>query len=278
MKTKGCLVFDYRTIRLLIGAIMLFLPVIVIVLSSGITDSISYGYYTNARNYFVGLLFVVGAFLMCYKGRPVVIDKAGLQLKQKWLKLIVIHQEDIIAYLGGVSAWVAAVNPTSSDISPGAKMDSAALIHFISSIILFLTAVYFCLFAFRRQLNVKFNNVKIEAAKEVGLVDHQSKSMEEMLSQMDEGGRKKFRKRICPIVRRKILYLFSGIGILFVMLFLAIVYSTDLAKIPNITFVGEFSMMLLFGFTWLTASHYLPWFSSKDEREKTPIEIALLAL
>ena len=61
-------VFDYRALRLLMGMIAFALPFIVTLVSSTTLTSISASYYTEARDIFVGLLFVVSAFLMAYNG------------------------------------------------------------------------------------------------------------------------------------------------------------------------------------------------------------------
>ena len=61
-------VFDYRGLRLLMGLIALSLPVIVSVLAGKSLTSISASYYSDARDMFVGLLFVVGSFLFAYNG------------------------------------------------------------------------------------------------------------------------------------------------------------------------------------------------------------------
>ena len=61
-------VFDYRLLRLVMGLIAFLLPLIVDLASSEALSSISASYHTEARDLFVGLLFVVGALLMAYRG------------------------------------------------------------------------------------------------------------------------------------------------------------------------------------------------------------------
>lgn len=61
-------VFDYRLLRLAMGLIAFLLPLIVDLASSKALSSISAAYHTEARDLFVGLLFVVGALLMAYRG------------------------------------------------------------------------------------------------------------------------------------------------------------------------------------------------------------------
>ena len=68
------LVISYLTLRTLIGALGIVLPVILVLGClmwggcTGIQDSISAYYYTGVGDIFVGVLFVVGFFLLAYKG------------------------------------------------------------------------------------------------------------------------------------------------------------------------------------------------------------------
>ena len=58
-ESKEYLTFDYRAIRLMIGLIAIFFPLVVRIFASKITDSISWAYHTNARDVYVGFLFVI---------------------------------------------------------------------------------------------------------------------------------------------------------------------------------------------------------------------------
>jgi len=68
------LVFDYRTLRLIVGAIAFLLPWVDIWLAGKVSSSISEFYHTNARDVFVGSLFVIGILLVAYKGHPTKIN------------------------------------------------------------------------------------------------------------------------------------------------------------------------------------------------------------
>lgn len=57
-------VFDYRALRLLVGLIAFFIAPVVSIISISDLRSISYSYYTEARDVFVGMLIIVGAFIM----------------------------------------------------------------------------------------------------------------------------------------------------------------------------------------------------------------------
>src|SRR5215467_12937467 len=88
--------FSGEFIRLLVGLITLTFPWIIWIASSfSRLTSISGSYYTSARNLFVGLLFVLGAFLFVYKGRG---------RSQPW-----------VAKLGALAPVVAALFPTNCD-------------------------------------------------------------------------------------------------------------------------------------------------------------------
>lgn len=66
--SKEKLVFDHRTLRLIVGGIAFSFSLVVFLLATTITSSISSSYHTNARDVFVGFLFVIGALLIAYKG------------------------------------------------------------------------------------------------------------------------------------------------------------------------------------------------------------------
>src|SRR5215211_6484337 len=67
-ESKGNLVFDHRTLRLIVGGIAFSFSFVVLLLATTITSSISSSYHTNARDVFVGFLFVIGVLLIAYKG------------------------------------------------------------------------------------------------------------------------------------------------------------------------------------------------------------------
>lgn len=127
--------FDYRTIRLLIGMIAMLFPLVIRLRAGEMTDSISWSYYTNARDLFVGLLFVIGAFLASYKGHK--------------------STEDAMGWLGAFAAMGVALFPTSYCIGKGCPSDSSSVFHYFGAIVLFSTTVYFCLFPFSNRALAK---------------------------------------------------------------------------------------------------------------------------
>lgn len=69
-KTRVERVFSYRMIRGLVGLIALGIAVVTAIVSGEALGSISASYHTDAQDLFVGLLFIISAFLGAYKGSP----------------------------------------------------------------------------------------------------------------------------------------------------------------------------------------------------------------
>jgi hypothetical protein len=245
------LVFDYHTIRLLIGLIALFFPWVVSIRAAKITPSISWSYYTDARDLFVGLLFVIGAFLISYKGHKPILKKNKVGKFWSWVSRFwkgavhfriweKEHEEDLVAWMGGVAAWVTAVNPTAFCVEKICPPDPTSTLHYIGAFILFSTTVYFCLVAFRGQAKAKIKNDQSSSSK-------------------SENDPKKLRIRF---------YSFCGWGIGAIMLASVVAAYTPFGAMLNITFWSEAAALELFGIAWLVASHYLPFFTDEKERQK----------
>ena len=149
-KSNEQLVFNHRTLRLIIGALAFAFPAMVAAFAGKITTSISASYHVAAtRDIFVGFMFVIGALLVSYKGhRRIVPNDAGSKL---WVSLR-RYEEDWISAIGGLAAIATAVAPTACD---GCSIDLKARIHVTGAFILFAAVVYFCLVAFLRSLNEK---------------------------------------------------------------------------------------------------------------------------
>ena len=257
--------FSQTAIRRFIGLLALLLPVAVVISAWKIPESISGSYHTptgfpflpyfpTPRDIFVGALFVIGAFLMSYKGREhEQVDQfwqrlarfwpGALRWGEKWRK----HQEDIVSTLGGLSAWTVALFPTKASVdklvcpapviglispqpTPSQVLETVSMIHLSFATILFLTTVYFCLVAFRLRVSGK-----IETRGPAGpwYTD--------------------------PLKRRLALYYFSGGGILLIILALAVMAILDsqgrgVCVIYAQTYWAEFVMLVLFGVAWITAS------------------------
>jgi hypothetical protein len=250
-KSENNLAFDYHAIRLMIGLIALLFPWIVSILSAHINDSISWSYHTGARDFFVGLLFVIGAFLMSYKGHKPILAESDVSdfwkmLSKFWKGAIKFrirekkHEEDLVGWAGGFAAWITAVCPTAYCLGKDCPDDPISYIHYFGAIILFLTTVYFCLIAFSSQAKAKI------------MIDKKT------------GGK----SSIGPKQLRVGLYSFCGWGIAVIMLGLVFVKFTHFNTITNATFWAEAFALELFGVAWLIASHYLPFVTDNAERQK----------
>jgi len=127
------IVFDYRALRLLMGLIALSLPFVVSLIASPTLTSISASYHTEARNAFVGQLFVVAAFLWAYNGHT--------------------RRQSVFSKIAALAAVLVATCPTACDICSGTCTVCAGnkmvYVHYISAVGLFSILAYFCLGPFR---------------------------------------------------------------------------------------------------------------------------------
>jgi hypothetical protein len=249
-ESKANLIFDYHTIRLLIGVIALSFPWVVSILASRITPSISWSYHTDARDIFVGFLFIIGAFLVSYKGHKPTLHKNDVSNFWNWVSKFWKgainfriwerkHEEDLVSCVGGVAAWVTAVCPTAFCVEKTCPPDPISTIHYIGATVLFSTTVYFCLVAFKSRAK--------EKRKAEGL--------------LEKGGNDPKNLRIK-------FYSFCGWGIAVIMLGSVVVVRTGFDAISNIIFWSETAALELFGIGWLIASQYLPVFTDEVERQK----------
>jgi hypothetical protein len=124
---KSSPVFDYRALRLLVGIIALTLPFVVSTVASVPLPSISASYYTEARDAFVGMLFVVGSFLWAYNGHSPTEARASK--------------------LASLAAVLVASFPTSCETCP---IDSTGVIHYSAAAVLFGILAFFCFGPFRK--------------------------------------------------------------------------------------------------------------------------------
>jgi len=114
-------VFNYHTLRTSVGLIALSIPAVVIFFSSETLNSISAYYYTNARDLFVGMLFIVGAFLFAYNGHT--------DWQARWSKV------------AALAAFGVALFPTTKQ---GGAATFTSLVHLASAGTLFTILAYFC--------------------------------------------------------------------------------------------------------------------------------------
>jgi hypothetical protein len=134
-------VFDYRALRLFVGLVALGLPEVAAFISSTPLSSISASYYTEARDIFIGSLFVIGALLWAYNGRKTTGE---------------IRWDKIIGKVGSLAAFCAAIFPTSCT---GCGVTLTSTIHYVAAVILFSTVAYFC-WAFRNSATASLTQDK----------------------------------------------------------------------------------------------------------------------
>ena len=247
------LVFDYKALRLLVGAIAFLLPWVVILVTYRATSSISASYHTKVRDVFVGALFVIGALLVAYNGHKIQLDEKDLGKFWGWMgtywkgakKFRVIereYEERAVSLLGGIAAVVTALCPTACDLC---IPDVKSRIHGIGAAILFSTVVYFCL---------------------VGFLDQVKPALKKMWA---EGGKAKLRAWV---------YLSCGWGIAAIMLGSVIApyaLTGTVARILSITFWAETVALWLFGIAWMTASKFLRFLVDDEKEQLKLIEVKM---
>jgi hypothetical protein len=119
-------VFDYRALRLAMGIIALALPFVVTFIAATGLASVSASYYSSARDVFVGLLFVVSAFLFAYNGHS--------------------NVQSIASKVAAVAAVVVALFPTARSCELTSWVSK---LHTTAAVVLFGILIYFCLGPFR---------------------------------------------------------------------------------------------------------------------------------
>jgi hypothetical protein len=234
------LVFSPYTLRLMIGLMAFVLPPLVVIITAAITISLSAAYHTAARDVFVGFLFIIGALLLAYNGRspdlpPEKVGSFWKMLSQYWKGAITFRiwsqklEERVISFIGGLAAFGIALVPSSC---PTCEEDISTQIHFAAGAILFSAITYFCLVAFTAQ---------VKHATERGV-----------------------KKR-----RRARIYMICGWGIVLVMFVTGIVNfttSSDWQKSWAPTFWAETIALMLFGFSWMTASKVFTFLADEEEQ------------
>ena len=113
--------FDYLALRLLMGFIALLMPWVVYhIAGDPELESISASYHTDAQDIFVGMLFIVGAFLLAYRGTT------------RW--------QGFASKVGAAAAILVAIFPTSTS---RLDLDSGG-VHYAAALALFSVLAYFC--------------------------------------------------------------------------------------------------------------------------------------
>jgi hypothetical protein len=130
MRSEQDPIFDYRALRLIIGTIAFALPIVVWIIAAEQLSSISAYYHTDARDYFVGALFIIGSLLIAYNGHTIMQKR--------------------VSKVAAMAAFITAIFPTyCTTCEPKISPSLESNIHFIGAIVLFSTIAYFCLGPFR---------------------------------------------------------------------------------------------------------------------------------
>ena len=209
-------VFDYRTLRLLVGIIAFALPWVVTFVSSLELPSISYSYHTDARHWFVGLLFVVSAFLLAYNGHNTKQQRASK--------------------IASIAAFMVAVFPTSQN-DEGTWVSG---IHFGAALVLFGILTWFCFAFFRNGIKAQRKSIKENPRINIKLSGEIQTIKERVRSGIYIG---------CGIA---MIMSMSAIAIAKILVRLNVV-PNELIGDWSIVYWGEALALAAFGFAWLTA-------------------------
>lgn len=233
---------SYKNLRTYVGAMGFLLPIAAvfgdrIVAGRGLRDSISAYYYSSMRDVFVGILSVVGVFLIAYRGPREPDGKAP--------------DDDRVSTAAGICALLVAAFPTTNDSvavedtagaaglqhvgtlqwSPGAS----AVLHFASAAVLFVLLAYMSLRVFTR-------------TRDPG---HMSP---------EKQGRNRFYKW-CGWVMLGALVAIAACKLPFI---------EPRVRSFHPTLVGEWVALWAFALSWLTKGEKLPIYKDPPEEEDEP--------
>jgi hypothetical protein len=248
------LVFDPRALRLTVGLIAFLLPFVVIIINTRMTSSISASYHTDARDIFVGVLFVIGMLFVAYNGhQDVELSEENMGWFWHWLDKVWAGaiefrkaerkiEERVVSMLGGIASLAAALFPTACDDCTATLISR---VHGIAAVILFCAVVYFCL---------------------VGFLDRVRPAL---CQSWKEGGKAKWRAHIYRFCGRTIIVtLLASVVAPYVM-------TASAAREQSIVFLAETIALLLFGFAWMTASKFFWFLVDTEEEQYKPIDVKL---
>jgi hypothetical protein len=135
LKSKNALIFSYLTLRKAIGVLGTSLPFVLslgalVLFGTGIQGSVSGYYHTGMRDVFVGVLCVIGFFLLSYRGYN--------------------GADDIVGDLGCLFAVGVALFPTTPSNAASSGVRIIGYVHFVFAVLFLLTLIYFSLFLFTK--------------------------------------------------------------------------------------------------------------------------------
>lgn len=135
----------YRTA---IGVLGVSLPLLLIfsslVQNQEVQGSISAYYFTSARDWFVGILWVLGVFLFFYQYRP----RGEVSPRSQRRSVQSGAADSWLGKAAGLGAVVVALFPTNSPLAPPDQPPTIGMVHGIAAAILFVCLALFPLLLF----------------------------------------------------------------------------------------------------------------------------------
>lgn len=243
-------IFDYRTLRLLVGIVAFALPIVVwsaARIADVKIDSISASYWVDdARDLFVGALFIIATLMAAYNGHDPSGDEnnsspGAPHPLMKWIS------EKWASKVAALMAIGVALFPTRC---AGCERNADMVIHYISAAVLFAIITYFCLGSFRKRALEK----AVEAEK---------------AASSSEGEEKNKQKEIAYKARRRSeIYRICGWTIIVSLALAGTSFYEPLGKYTDWwnLFLGELFALWAFGISWFTASKVASPLAQKDEQ------------
>ena len=252
-------VLNQQKLAFIVGVIALLLPLALLVSSRfGVCfyHSISHFYYSRFMGgVFVGCLFIIGAFLLAYRGKnraeSVLATLAGICAFGVALFPTSGRGCDDADFFGRPFAAITAAEPGGLTLAPPtppgtffAMFDGAAVIHYVSAALLFAFLAWYCFAVFTR------------------IVDAEHRRPD---------GRLKPQKLV-----RNVLYVASGTIIVLAMLAMGAngVYERVVgAPLPGwtayrLTFVAETAALWAFGLSWMVRGRFFGLFLLDDSERR----------
>lgn len=240
-------IFDYRTLRLLVGIVAFALPIVVWAaarIAGDRIDSISASYWVDdARDLFVGALFIIATLMAAYNGH----DPGGDHNSTTTHPLMKWISEKWASKVAALMAVGVALFPTTR---PKGVPNTDTVIHYISAILLFAIITYFCLVSFRKS-----------ALRKAADADKAAESL--------TGEKKKEEEEIAYKARRRArIYLVCGWTIILSLALAGTSFFEAAEKYVGWwnLFLGELFALWAFGVSWFTASKVAPPLVQKDEQ------------
>lgn len=243
-------IFDHRTLRLLVGIVAFALPIVVwaaAFIAGFRIDSISASYHIDdARDLFVGALFIIATLMAAYNGHDPSDDEnrndgSAPHPLMKWIS------EKWASKVAAVMAIGVALFPTRCT---GCERDTEMVLHYISAFVLFAIITYFCLWSFRKRA--------LEKAVEA-----------EEAAETSTGEEKKKQEEIAYKARRRaLIYRVCGWTIIVSLALAGTSFVEAFGKYLGWwnLFLGELLALWAFGVSWFTASKVASPLVQKDEQ------------